>query len=123
VLKARLIKDVSDALDNALLKGAGTSNSITGLINQDDVQVGAWVPPFSARNGRPTRTPWLDCEPQQARGIPRNLQLDETVAPLALSCPVEVCEFQTYFASDLAKSGQTPPVAGMWISSQRSRQR
>jgi hypothetical protein len=25
--------------------------------------------------------PDLDCEPQQARGIPRNLQLDETVVP------------------------------------------
>ena len=30
--------------------------------------------------------PDLDCEPQQARGIPRNLQLDETVS----SCPVRV---------------------------------
>jgi len=25
--------------------------------------------------------PDLDCEPQQARGIPRNLQLDETLVP------------------------------------------
>lgn len=44
VLKARLIKDVSDALDNALLKGTGTSDSITGFINQPDVQADAWDP-------------------------------------------------------------------------------
>jgi HK97 family phage major capsid protein len=44
VLKARLIKDVPDALDTALLTGLGTSNSITGIINQDDVQPSAWVP-------------------------------------------------------------------------------
>ena len=44
VLKARLVKDVSDALDDALLKGAGTSNSITGIINQDDVQTADWDP-------------------------------------------------------------------------------
>ena len=37
VLKARLIKDVSDALDTALLEGAGTSDSITGIINQPGV--------------------------------------------------------------------------------------
>jgi hypothetical protein len=30
--------------------------------------------------------PDLDCEPQQARGIPRNLQLDET----SDDCPVRV---------------------------------
>lgn len=41
VLKARLVKDVSDALDNALLKGDGTSDSITGIIHQDDVQTAA----------------------------------------------------------------------------------
>ena len=29
--------------------------------------------------------PDLDCEPQQARGIPRNLQLDETVVPMCRS--------------------------------------
>ena len=44
VLKARLVKDVSDALDTALLTGAGTSHSITGIINQPDVQTGSWSP-------------------------------------------------------------------------------
>ena len=33
-LKQSLVTDVSNALDDALLKGAGTSNSITGIINQ-----------------------------------------------------------------------------------------
>jgi hypothetical protein len=40
VLKALLVKDVSDALDTALLTGAGTSDSITGIINQPDVTTG-----------------------------------------------------------------------------------
>lgn len=47
VLKARLIKDVSDALDNALLTSTGKSGtpaaadgSITGLIHQADVTTG-----------------------------------------------------------------------------------
>lgn len=40
VLKTRLVKDVSDALDDALLAGDGTSNSITGIINQTGVQTG-----------------------------------------------------------------------------------
>ena len=44
VLKARLVKDVSDALDNALLKGTGTSDTITGFINQPDVQESPWDP-------------------------------------------------------------------------------
>ena len=44
VLKARLVKDVSDALDTALLTGAGTSDSITGIINQPDVQTDSWSP-------------------------------------------------------------------------------
>ncbi|WP_374158774.1 phage major capsid protein [Mycobacterium sp. G7A2] len=39
-LKARLVKDVSDALDTALLKGTGASDSITGIIEQADVQTG-----------------------------------------------------------------------------------
>lgn len=43
-LKARLIKDVSDALDDALLKGTGTSDTITGFINQPDVQEAPWDP-------------------------------------------------------------------------------
>ena len=34
--------------------------------------------------------PDLDCEPQQARGIPRNLQLDETVGGAGKKCPVRV---------------------------------
>lgn len=44
VLKARLVKDVSDALDNALLKGDGTSDTITGFINQPGVQESYWDP-------------------------------------------------------------------------------
>ncbi|MBN7452617.1 phage major capsid protein [Mycobacteroides abscessus] len=40
VLKARLVKVVGDALDDALLKGAGTSNSIKGIINQTGVETG-----------------------------------------------------------------------------------
>ena len=38
VLKNRLVKVVSDALDTALLTGDGTNHSITGLINQAGVQ-------------------------------------------------------------------------------------
>ena len=40
VLKQRLVNDVSNALDDALLTGTGASNSITGLINQPGVQTG-----------------------------------------------------------------------------------
>lgn len=40
VLKARLVKDVSDALDAALLTGDGSADSITGIIEQDNVQTG-----------------------------------------------------------------------------------
>jgi HK97 family phage major capsid protein len=40
VLRQRLVTDVSNALDDALLKGAGTANSITGIINQTGVQTG-----------------------------------------------------------------------------------
>jgi HK97 family phage major capsid protein len=39
-LKLRLVTDVSNALDDALLKGAGTSNTIKGIINQSGVQTG-----------------------------------------------------------------------------------
>lgn len=38
VLKARLLKVVGDQLDTALLTGDGTDDSITGIIEQDDVQ-------------------------------------------------------------------------------------
>lgn len=41
VLKTRLTADVSNALDNALLAGAGTSDTITGIVNQAGVQTGA----------------------------------------------------------------------------------
>lgn len=44
VLKARLVKVVSDALDTALLVGDGTSDTITGIINQDDVETGVFDP-------------------------------------------------------------------------------
>lgn len=37
-LRQRLVTDTSNALDNALLKGDGTSKSITGIINQTGVQ-------------------------------------------------------------------------------------
>jgi HK97 family phage major capsid protein len=40
VLKARLVKDVSDALDDALLTGNGASDRITGIINQSGVTTG-----------------------------------------------------------------------------------
>ena len=40
VLQNRLVKVVSDALDTALLTGDGTDDSITGLIEQDNVQTG-----------------------------------------------------------------------------------
>ncbi|OZD31695.1 phage major capsid protein [Rhodococcus sp. 06-156-3b] len=38
VLKSRLVTDVSNALDDALLKGIGADKSITGIINQEGVQ-------------------------------------------------------------------------------------
>lgn len=41
VLRQRLVKDVSDALDNALLQGDGTSASITGITEQAGVTTGA----------------------------------------------------------------------------------
>ncbi len=44
VLKARLVKDVSDALDDALLAGTGASDTITGIINQVGVQTDFWDP-------------------------------------------------------------------------------
>lgn len=40
VLKARLLKVVGDKLDTALLTGDGTSDSITGIIEQAGVQTG-----------------------------------------------------------------------------------
>lgn len=44
VLRARLVKDVSDALDDALLKGDGADDSITGITNQDNVTTGDFDP-------------------------------------------------------------------------------
>jgi hypothetical protein len=45
--------------------------------------------------------PHVDCEPQQVRVIPRNLQLDETIC---LFCPVrvKVCDVQVNLAIELA---------------------
>lgn len=40
-LKARLVTDVSNKLDTALLTGNGASGSITGIVNQAGVQTGA----------------------------------------------------------------------------------
>ena len=36
--------------------------------------------------------PDLNCELQQARGIPRNLRLDETLVVVMVSCPDLGCE-------------------------------
>lgn len=44
VLKQRLVTDVSNALDTALLTGAGTTNSITGIVNQPDVATAEFDP-------------------------------------------------------------------------------
>lgn len=43
VLKQRLVTDVALALDAALYGGAGTSNSIKGLLNQSGITTGAWA--------------------------------------------------------------------------------
>lgn len=40
VLKTRLVTDVANKLDDALLAGDGTNNSVTGIINQPGVQTG-----------------------------------------------------------------------------------
>lgn len=40
VIRSRLVSDVSSKLDTELLAGAGTSDGITGIINQTDVQPG-----------------------------------------------------------------------------------
>lgn len=40
VLKARLVKVVGDALDSALLAGDGAEDSITGILEQADVETG-----------------------------------------------------------------------------------
>lgn len=42
VLQRRLVSDVRDKLDTALLMGDGTDNSVTGIINHDDVTRAAW---------------------------------------------------------------------------------
>ncbi len=39
-LRARLVTDVANKLDTALLTGDGAEDSITGIIHQDDVQTG-----------------------------------------------------------------------------------
>lgn len=44
VLKQRLVKDVSDALDDALLKGTGAADTITGLTQQAGVTTGTFDP-------------------------------------------------------------------------------
>lgn len=44
VLKARLVKDVSDALDTALLLGDGSDDSITGITAQSNVTTGDFDP-------------------------------------------------------------------------------
>lgn len=44
VLQTRLVKVVQDHLDTALLTGAGLDDSITGIINQDDVTYGEFDP-------------------------------------------------------------------------------
>lgn len=54
VLKARLVKDVSDALDDALLAGTGASDTITGLLNRDDVTNGPFLPEDPVRCSMPS---------------------------------------------------------------------
>lgn len=44
VLQQRIVKDVSNALDTALLVGDGADNSITGIVNQPGVTQGAFDP-------------------------------------------------------------------------------
>jgi HK97 family phage major capsid protein len=44
VLKARLVKDVSDALDTALLLGTGAADTITGIVHQPGVTTGDFDP-------------------------------------------------------------------------------
>ena len=44
VLKARLTKVVADKLDTELLKGTGADDGITGILNQPDVETGAFDP-------------------------------------------------------------------------------
>jgi hypothetical protein len=48
----------------------------------------------------------VDCEPQQVRVIPRNLQLDETVCECCCcwSCPGEGCTVRVKVAPDVALS-------------------
>jgi hypothetical protein len=48
--------------------------------------------------------PDLDCEPQQARAIPRNLQLDETMMRVRVSCPGEGCTVRVKVAPEVALS-------------------
>lgn len=40
VLKARIVKDVADKLDDALLMGDGVANTVKGMLNQVGVQTG-----------------------------------------------------------------------------------
>lgn len=40
VLRARIVKDVSDKLDDALLQGDGADDSVTGIVNQTGVSTG-----------------------------------------------------------------------------------
>lgn len=42
VLQRRIVTDVRDKLDTALLTGDGASNTVTGLINQTGVTQGTW---------------------------------------------------------------------------------
>lgn len=42
VLQRRLVSDVREKLDTALLMGDGADNSVTGIINQTDVTRAAW---------------------------------------------------------------------------------
>lgn len=43
VLQRRLVSDVRDKLDTALLTGDGADNSVMGIINHDDVTRAAWI--------------------------------------------------------------------------------
>src|SRR6185312_5725582 len=86
--------------------GAALDRSATELKRRDSVDSRSRLPPldtpgwFGRRNCNVNLDdlrwdrPELDCEPQQARGIRRNLQLDET-AVVMVSCPDLGCDVRT----------------------------